>query len=262
VKIFLALDATYLCHVSFYVFRWRPDGVLYGFLHYVLQLTELIVPNYTIFCFDSPSSYRKEIFPDYKKARKEYEDPYETKELYRQVSILQQEVLPVLGFSNVWACEGFEADDLMASVAFRVPAEDFVVLATDDSDLYQVLRENVVIYQVRKKKFIGQSRFRSQYQVDPTDWAFVKAIAGCRSDGVPGVPGVGEKTALKLLRNKREEALQLYREVIEKNLPLVKLPFEGVPHLQVKEDRLSKEGWAKICRRYQLEYESQQGSPV
>jgi len=262
VKVFLALDATYLCHVSFYVFKWRPDGVLYGFLHYVLQLTDLIVPNYTVFCFDGPSSHRRALFPDYKKARKEHADPYEMNELYRQISILQEEVLPTLGYANIWTCEGFEADDLMASLALRVPEEDFLVLATDDSDLYQVLSNHVVIYRVRKKQFFGKRQFLNQYQVDPKDWALVKAIAGCRSDGVPGAQGVGEKTALKLLRNNREETFQLHREVIERNLPLVKLPFEGVPHLQVKEDRLSKEGWAKICRKYQLEYESQQGSPV
>ncbi|GAH00618.1 unnamed protein product, partial [marine sediment metagenome] len=90
----------------------------------------------------------------------------------------------------------------------------------------------------------------------PREWKLVKALAGCSTDGIPGVKGVGEKTAIKYLTSQLKETTKACQAIISKegikifkrNLKLVALPFKGTNVFKLKKDKLSKEGWIKVTK--------------
>ena len=105
----------------------------------------------------------------------------------------------------------------------------FVIVSTDQ-DLWQLLSgDRVTVWNPRTKKMLTEQAFRERWGIGPSQWADVKAIAGCPGDGVPGVPGVGEKTAAKFMAGRLKDTTKAYNRVVEandlweRNLRLVRL---------------------------------------
>jgi len=234
----------------------KQTGVIFGFLNQMLTLAKTMESNEFIFVWDSRESNRKKIFPNYKIARRRDKTPDEERLdniAYEQFHEIRTYILPTIGFKNNLMEEGFEADDLIASIVRENTKENFSIISTDE-DLYQLLSDNVYMYSTRKKKSYTQHNLWKDFRITPREWADVKAIGGCSSDGVPGVPGVGEITACKYLTrklpvtSKAYKAIRENKELIEFNKKLVRLPFEGTPQIKMfTPDKLSFRSFQNVC---------------
>ena len=180
--------------------RWQtskgePTAGIYGFARELLRILEQEKPEYMAVAFDTGKTFRHELFSDYKATRAKMPD-----DLRPQIERIRQMVdlfnLPRLEM------EGYEADDVLGSVA-RVAAEQGlgVKIITGDRDLLQLVNERTAVYVAGDDKtyITDQDVANSKFGVPPKQVVDYKAIVGDKSDNIPGVPGVGEKTALGLL---------------------------------------------------------------
>lgn len=263
---YLVIDGNYLGHRARFShqdlsYKGQDTGVIFGFLSEVINLCETFRTNKICFIWDSRESKRKEIFPEYKEKRKKRAATQEEKEklfsAYDQMSLLRTEILPEIGFQDNFMREGFEGDDLMAKLVRdkKYSREEFI-LVTSDEDMYQVL-DDCDIYKPGKGKYTYKD-LREEYNVSPKEWELVKAIGGCKSDEVPGIPGIGEKTISKWLRGELGEktvaykkiASKEYTDIIERNKKLVILPFEGTKKVKLKGNNFSPKKFKKVCKKY------------
>jgi len=259
----LIIDVHNLAHRAFHAMGVGGRGdipgtskdVIYSVLMSLVRLKTHFATDRFAFTFDHTKSERRKIFLDYKLKRKEIaiEEAEQRKQLHNQIRTLAQEFLPRLGFSNIFRARGMESDDLMAAIV-RSRKEDEIILITSDNDLLQCLRKNVSMYSPQTKKLWTRDNFMETYGIYPKQWADVKAMAGCSTDGIPGLLGIGELGALKYLRGELKETSSQYhwitcergQEQIASCLRLVKLPFVGCPVPEITEDRRIK--WDQIGR--------------
>lgn len=263
-RTWLIVDTHYLCHRAFHTTRdlsWkdRPTGVIFGLLKSIPYLKDDFQTDRIVFCFESPQSKRKELFPPYKQRRHNREMTDEEKEAYiglkYQISKLQKEYLPFLGFKNVFSVSGYESDDIMAKIAAEAPPGDDIVLVTGDMDLLQCLRPGVLLYSPQKRIACTEEDFLLTYKIVPRKWALVKAIGGCSTDEVPGVPRVGERMALAFVRKELKPESVIYQRIlspegkaiVRRNRALVELPFPGLPDFELQEDEVSLKAWKELC---------------
>lgn len=171
-----------------------PVNAVLGFLNMFMRLTAKIRCDYCLVLFDAKrQNYRNEIFADYKGTRKEIPE-----ELIPQFPIIRQAV-EVLNL-NYLEMEGFEADDLIATYARKALEEgDEVVVVSADKDLMQLIRPGVEFYDSMKDKFFSPEDVKEKFGVYPNKVVDVQALAGDATDNVPGVPGIGLKTAAELI---------------------------------------------------------------
>ncbi len=176
----------------------RPDGTpvgaVMGFCNMVSRLIETHAGDRIAIIFDtSRVSFRNEIYPQYKAHRP---DPPE--DLVPQFALVRDATrafdLPAIELA------GFEADDLIATYArLAVEAGDEVVIVSSDKDLMQLVRPGVAMLDPIKQKTIGEAEVFEKFGVKPDRVVDVQALAGDSTDNVPGVPGIGVKTAAELI---------------------------------------------------------------
>lgn len=263
-KTWLVLDVHYLCHRAFHTaqnlsWRGKPTGTIFGFLKSLTFLSEEFATDRIAFCFEHPHLFRRDIYPAYKRKRRAQErTPSEVKSyqgLQLQIHELRKRYLPKVGFRNVFCFKGMESDDIMAAIAGNASEDEEVVLVTSDSDLFQCLRSNVMMYCPQKRKLFTKKWFISHYGLPPYKWAMVKALAGCPTDEVEGIAGVGELTATRFLRRQLNPSSKVFKAInsressliASRNRELVTLPFRGCPVPDLLEDRLNQEGWREVC---------------
>ena len=175
-----------------------PDGTpvnaVYGFTNMFLKLTAKIGCDYCLVLFDAKrQNYRNDIYPDYKGTRKETPE-----DLIPQFPIIR-EAVEALNL-NYLEMEGYEADDLIATYAARALAEGMeVVVVSGDKDLMQLIRPGVEFYDPMKDKFFTPEDVLEKFGVYPDKVVDVQALSGDSIDNVPGVPGIGPKTAAQLI---------------------------------------------------------------
>lgn len=255
----IVLDVSYLCWRAHHTtgtltYNGSKTGVLFGVLRDILMFRSQMATDNFIFAFDlDEPTKRRELFPDYK--RKSIAsvrmDTADRDHVKAQRSRLMTEILPRIGYKNLLSASGFEADDMIAAAVSSLKGSDIEIISAD-KDLYQLLSENVSIYNPDSRKYSPYTTlktFRESWGVEPGDWATVKALAGCNSDAIPGIEGVGEKTACKFLRGEMGDGLIKNRIIaqreasLEKNLPLTKLPFPGTPTVNIEK---AKPDWQKF----------------
>lgn len=262
-KTYLILDVHYLAHRAFYTMGTLSHGdvktgVIYGFLKEIIALKEAFGSDDVVFCFDSKNSKRKDLFPDYKKKRhskdRTAEELKALAEFRQQIVMLRKEYLATIGYRNVFWKDGYESDDIIASVSAAIPDDDEGIIITADKDLYQLIRPNVIFHNPDKRRTVTLQSFVATYGIQPKQWARVLALAGCKTDEVPGIAGIGTKTAISYILGtlkptskkyaaiKSEEGLKTMR----RNKPLVLLPFEGVGTFELQKDAVTKEGWRTV----------------
>ncbi|MCL1924165.1 MAG: DNA polymerase I, partial [Defluviitaleaceae bacterium] len=173
-------------------------------------------PEYVGVCFDvKGGSFRDELFEQYKGHRKSMPD-----EMREQMPVLK-ELLTKMNI-NVFGIEGFEADDVLGTLAKKSEAKGLAVtLVSGDRDLLQIASENIKIRIPKTKS--GQTLVEDylakdileQFGVTPNEFIDVKALMGDSSDNIPGVPGIGEKTALKIIKEFKniENAIENYEKI-------------------------------------------------
>ena len=203
----------------------RSDGFPTGALHIVgrvlLKLLREERPEHFVFVMDGHGRhFRHEIFPAYKANR-----PTPPEGLVAQIEPLQ-DMVRALGMKVV-VSEGCEADDCIASLASRYAGERPVVIIGMDKDLRQCLAPGVVMWDPasREEKIITLESFRRETGLEPSQWPDVQALIGDSSDNVPGVKGIGEKTAEKLFRD--FPSLEYLRDHMAEVPPAVRRKLEG-----------------------------------
>lgn len=176
----------------------RPTNAVYGFLNMLLKLYSELNPQYVAVAFDKGKyTFRNDLYDGYKATRKEAPD-----DLRPQFALIR-EVLDCLGIS-VLEQEGYEGDDIIGTLAKNMAAEGYAVdVVTGDRDALQLVTNDVTVYLTKKgitqMLAVTPAVMEEEYGYTPAQVIEMKALMGDTADNIPGVPGVGEKTALKLI---------------------------------------------------------------
>ncbi len=179
--------------------RWQtskgePTAGIYGFARELLRILEQEQPEYLAVAFDTGKTFRDDIFPSYKGTRAKMPD-----DLRPQIERIRQMVdafnIPRLEM------EGYEADDVLGSIAAIAANQGLgVKIITGDRDLLQLVNKRIAVYLAGDdQNYITDEDVLRKLGVRPDQVVDYKAIVGDKSDNIPGVPGVGEKTAISLL---------------------------------------------------------------
>lgn len=179
-----------------------PTGGVYGFAVMALEVVKKLKPDYVCVAWDKAHTNirkRLELYPAYKGNRKPAPPDF-----YEQIPILM-DMLDALGWP-MYEADDYEADDLMGAFAKQVGpkgVESFLV--TSDLDVLQLVNSHTHIYTLKKGlshiELFDVASFEEKYGVSAHQWVDVKALKGDSSDNIPGVAGVGEKTALQLIKD-------------------------------------------------------------
>ncbi len=178
-----------------------PTGGVYGFAAMALELIKKLQPDYVCVAWDKPKTNirkRLEVYPEYKAGRKPAPPDF-----YAQIPILH-ELLRAFNWP-LYELDDYEADDIMCGLAKKADAAGLeTMLITSDLDALQCVGEHTHVYAL-KKGFSNIERFdvaafEAKYNIDVDQFLDLKSLKGDSSDNIPGVPGIGEKGALELLR--------------------------------------------------------------
>lgn len=197
-----------------------PIGGVYGFASLAIELIKKLQPDYVAVAWDKRGTnirQRKKIFPGYKAGRKPAPADF-----YEQMPILF-ELLEAFGWP-LYELDDYEADDIMGAFAKQASEKGFkTYLLTSDLDALQLINDKVKVYALKNglanlEEFDVQA-FEQKYQLRTDQFLDLKALKGDASDNLPGVPGVGEKTAISLLKE-YNDLDNIYRQ-LEKVKPCV-----------------------------------------
>ncbi len=176
--------------------KGQPTNAVYGFLTTIFKIIKEQEPDYLAVSFDlAGPTFRKKKFEAYKAHRKPMPD-----ELVSQIPLLRK-CLQAMGIP-IFEKEGFEADDCMATLAKKAESEGLeVLIATGDKDILQLVDEKIKVLRVHKSELsiYDKDKVKEQYGVGPEGIADLLGLMGDASDNIPGVKGVGEKTAAGLM---------------------------------------------------------------
>ncbi|MEJ2658770.1 MAG: 5'-3' exonuclease H3TH domain-containing protein, partial [Desulfobacterales bacterium] len=172
-----------------------PTNAVFGFTRMLIKLLEDRSPKYMGMFFDAKGpTFRHEIYRDYKANRPPMPD-----DLAMQIPYIKE---ITHGFNiPVIEMQGFEADDLIGTYGCRAEKAGFsVVMVTGDKDFVQLVTDRAIIWDPMKDKTIDIETVRADFGVEPSQMVDVMALSGDPSDNIPGVPGIGPKTALSLIK--------------------------------------------------------------
>lgn len=190
-------------------------GAVYGMITILLPKIEELSPDYAAVAFDMRApTFRHKMYEGYKAARHGMPD-----ELAAQLPYAKK-AMQSLGF-KVLELEGYEADDLLGTMAnIGEKSGAMVYILTGDRDSLQLIDDNVnvLLAGTGETKLFDKTAFAEKYGIDPSSFVDVKALMGDSSDNIPGVAGIGEKTALKLIS--KCGSLDSVYNSIDKGLPL------------------------------------------
>lgn len=275
-KLFI-LDGSSLLFRAFYALPLlsSKNGVytnaVVGFYNMFSRLLKEHNPDGVVIAFDkSRDTFRRKIYTEYKGTRKPTPD-----ELKMQIPMLL-ELSSALGIPFI-ELENYEADDIIGTLATKATMEKHkVTVVTGDRDALQLIRENLDVCLTKKGisdvKIYDKEVFFEEYGIEPVRLIDLKGLMGDKSDNIPGVPGVGEKTALKLLQEygslenvydninhisgkKLTKNLTAYKEqaFLSKELATICLDAPNL-ELNVKEYALNPNvaAFVKFCNKYEL----------
>ena len=198
-KLYL-IDGNSLLYRSYYALRnlttskGFPTNAIYGFLTTLRKIIDKDKPGWLGIVFDAPGrKLRHDVYEDYKAHRKPMPE-----DLVVQIPKLK-EVIETLRIP-VFVHPGYEADDVLGALARRAKAEGFTtVIVTTDKDLLQLVDKATFVYNPSKETLLDEDKVREFFGGRPSQVADILALMGDPSDNVPGVPGIGEKTAKALI---------------------------------------------------------------
>ena len=205
----LIIDSNALMHRSFHALpplqnkKGEQAGAIYGFLLTLFRAIKDLGPDFIAATFDLPApTFRHKKFKEYKAKRKKAPE-----EFYQQIPIMKK-VLAAFSIP-VFEKEGFEADDLIATISKKAPKEQKysklkIYILTGDFDTLQLVNKNTKIYTlgrgIRETMIYDREKILERFDLNPEQMVDYKALAGDPSDNVPGVTGIGKKTATNLLK--------------------------------------------------------------
>ncbi|MEW6326710.1 MAG: DNA polymerase I [Thermodesulfobacteriota bacterium] len=192
--------------------RGLPTNAIFGVTNMLLKVLREKRPEYLAMVFDARGpTFRHSLLETYKANRPSMPDDLSIQIPYIK-DIIRAENLPALEL------EGYEADDLIATIVNRLASDKHrIVIISGDKDLLQLVSPYVTIWDPMKDRWIDLESLRKEYDLEPGQMADVFALAGDAIDNVPGVPGIGPKTALSLIQRYRSvENLITALETIDK----------------------------------------------
>lgn len=269
------IDTSYLAHRALHSmngleFEDFPTGVLYGFFEQLrtICLDHRILSNKVALFLDSRQSYRRRLFPAYKEKRHQDRPEEEIVQMgimKRQMKVLTETVLPSIGFP-LYRQTGCESDDVIAQAAGLLTTGAMevgeqgrtAVIVTADGDLYQCISDAVHWYDPARDLYLDVMGFIQKKLVDPSSWAAVKALAGCHTDCVPGIPGVGEGSAVKFLMHLLPTHHKRYKDInsphgvaiYKRNLLLVTLPFHKTKKFSLRLPEYNPKAFFEFCKDF------------
>lgn len=198
---FLIVDGNSLANRAFYAMPYLsnmkglPSGAVFGFANILVKLITEQKPDYIAVAFDhARKTFRNDIYAQYKGTRKET-----PQDLIKQFPIIK-EMLGKMGI-KIYEQEGIEADDIIGTLSRNSGLQN--VLLSGDRDLLQLISNNTSVWLTKKGitevEVMDESSLQAKYGLNPSGIVDLKALMGDSSDNIPGVAGVGEKTALNLL---------------------------------------------------------------
>jgi len=171
-----------------------PTNATYGFTQMVLKVLKEQPSDYLVVAFDSRApTFRSEIYKEYKANR-----PAMPESLVPQLPYIKK-VIEGYRIATL-EMDGYEADDLIGTVAKGVQSETDVVIITGDKDILQLVSDRIEVYDPMKEKRFGVKEVIERFGVRPDQMVEVMGLAGDSIDNIPGVPGIGEKTAIELIK--------------------------------------------------------------
>ncbi len=205
-KKIILVDGNNLLFRSFYATAYQgvimknskgfPTNALYGFINMMNKIIKEEQPSYILVAFDKGKTFRHDKYEDYKAGRMAVPE-----ELKMQIP-KAKEVLNSMGI-KYFEIDNYEADDIIGTLARKVDEEDqfIATIISSDKDLLQLISDEVTVKLLKQNDSIMMDRdeFFKTYQVEPIRMVDLKALMGDSSDNIPGVKGIGEKTAIQLL---------------------------------------------------------------
>ena len=251
-KKLLAIDGNSILNRAFYGIRplTTKDGfstnALYGMVTMISRQAETLAPDYCAVAFDLKApTFRHKMYDAYKAGRRPMPD-----ELAMQLPVAK-DLMRALGYT-VLEKEGYEADDILGTLAAMCEAdsETEAYILTGDRDSLQLISDHVHILLATNTETVDmdEARFMEKYGVKSTQFVDVKALMGDSSDNIPGVPGIGEKTALKLIAEFGSLDGVYEQLPIAKHTPSVRAKLESG-----KESAYLSQSLARICCEVPLE---------
>ena len=195
------IDGNSYLYRAFYAIRGlatsegTPTNAIYGFTTMLMKIIKEKAPDYFAIVFDAPGpTHRHDAYEDYKAHRPGMPD-----DLKIQVPLIKEVIqafhIPIIEIP------GYEADDILGTLAKRAEKEKLdVYILTGDKDMCQVVSPYVKLYDSMKEKVTGEKEVKEKFGIPPKQFPEIIALMGDASDNIPGAPGVGEKTAVKLLK--------------------------------------------------------------
>ena len=201
-----------------------PTGGVFGFATMALEVIKRLKPDYVAVAWDKPKTNiraRLKIYPEYKAGRKPAPPDF-----YEQIPVLH-ELLDAFGWP-LYELDDYEADDIMGTLAVQARAQNLdTMLVTSDLDMLQLVNGHVKVYALKKGlsniELYSPETFTAKYGIEVNQFLDLKALKGDSSDNIPGVPGIGEKTAIQLLQTYKTldgvyDNLVLIKESVRKKL--------------------------------------------
>ncbi len=203
-KRLIIIDSNALLHRAFHALpplrtqSGQDTGAVYGYLLTLFKAIKDLNPTHIVACFDTKAkTFRHEKFESYKAQR-----PLTPSGIISQIPVAK-EVLSVFKVP-VFAKEGVEADDLIATICTLAPNDFEIFILTGDLDNLQLVNEKVKVYTLGKSIkdtiIYDINKVRERFEVEPSQMVELKALTGDQSDNVPGVRGIGKKTAAEIVQ--------------------------------------------------------------
>lgn len=229
----------------------QPINAVYGFTRMLRKILKEDRPCYMAIAFDSKGpTFRHKEYEKYKEHRKPTPD-----DLITQIPL----IFDVINAYNIplFAIQGFEADDIIGTISTKVSKENIeCTIITTDKDMDQLVDKYIKIFNPRKKQIRDIDRIRNEMGIEPKSFIDVLALSGDSSDNIPGVPGIGIKTALDLIREwktlenvlsntdkikgkKRQENLVQFAESARLSMRLATIDIEVPLDFSIEECRLA-----------------------
>ncbi|MCX6808486.1 MAG: hypothetical protein NTW50_02360 [Candidatus Berkelbacteria bacterium] len=219
-KILVLIDSNAIIHRAYHALpktmstrKGELTNVVYGYATTFIKMLESLKPDYVAASFDiSKATFRLAEYSQYKAHRVKADQ-----ELYDQIPRVR-ELLETLSVP-IYEMEGFEADDVIGTISSKFEGNDemHVYIVTGDKDAFQLVDGNIEVYDLKHgltdAQIINSTVIRAQWNLNPCDFIDLKALAGDPSDNIPGVPGIGPKTATLLLQ--KYDTLEKIYEKIE-----------------------------------------------
>jgi DNA polymerase-1 len=251
-KTLYLIDGTAYIHRAYHAVRGLsnskglPTNAVFGFAKMLIKLMEDKKPEYLVLLFDSKGkTFRHEMYEKYKANR-----PPMPEDMAVQIPYIKA---VTQGFNiQVVEMPGYEADDLIGTLAESAEKAGFaVVMVTGDKDFLQLVTENITLWDPMKEKHTDMEAVRKTFGLEPAQMLDVMGLSGDTSDNIPGVPGIGQKTALSLiqqfgtLENLYERVDEITKKKQHENL------------VQYKEQAFLSRKLARINTRVPLSFETE-----